>query len=301
MGAWTVLLAERERIAGSAQLQRWLRQGDTLPAAGRGLGAMLEHSFQGIDADGLPAAALLRQWQCGDAGTRFWVCAEPAIVQAQMITARLLACGAEAGLDSSRSDTLAATLAPLFAGHGWQLDAPSAQRWYLSRSDAITVPHLSPPREALGDDLKSHLPAGALGKVWRQLFNDVQVELHNLPGTSAAAPQTAAQMNALWFWGAGTMPPQLKSSIGMVYSDDDLLHALAAASGGSARPLDAYAGHAGQGEVLVDLRRQRDAQLEQSLQRLPQKLRQGGSLRLHLESGERIQVRHRHRWRLWRR
>lgn len=300
-GTWTVLLAAHERIADSTQLQRWLRQGDTLPVAAAGIGAMLADSFQGMDTDSPPAAALLRQWQCGDAGTRFWVCAEPAIVQAEMITARLLACGAAAGLDGERSDALADSLAPLFAEHGWHLDAPSPQRWYLSRSGAVLVPRLSPPREALGDDLKSHLPTGPAGKPWRQLFNDVQVELHNLPGASTAAMQTGAQMNALWFWGAGTLPAQLQSAIGTVYSDDDLLHALAAASSGSAQPLDAFAGHEGQGDVLVDLRRQRDAQLEQSLQLLAQALRSGRKLLLRLESGERTRLRHRHRWRWWRR
>lgn len=301
MATWTVLLTEHERIADNALLQRWLRQGDELPAAGSSLATMLADSFQGISADNFPAAALLRQWQCGDAGTRFWVCAEPAIVQAEMVTARLLACGAAAGLNEKRSTVLATALAPLCAEHGWQLDAPSPQRWYLSRSDAVEVPTLSPPRQALGDDLKTHLPAGPQGRPWRQLFNDVQVELHNLPDGSAPPAQVSAQMNALWFWGAGILPSQLKSSVNTVYSDDDLLHALAAACGSDARSLAGFSAHAGQGDVLVDLRHQRDAPLEEALQLLAQTLGSGNSLLLHLESGEKVQLRRRHRWRLWRR
>lgn len=293
----TVLLTEHGRIADSAALQRVMRIADHLPSAAARLDAMLCDTFDGVTAGHLPAAALLREWQCGDAGTRFWVCAEPAVVQAEMITARLLASGADTGLDESRSREIAAALTPLCADHGWLLDAPSPERWYLSRAAAVETPPLSSPREALGDDLGSHLPSGTSGRPWRQLFNDVQVEIHNLTGAPGAA---SGQMNALWFWGAGQLPAALGSNVRSVFSDDALLHALAAAAQIDAQAEAMFPSGLGQ-DALIDLRRQRGDVLEQSLLALVGAVRTGSTLLLRLESGERLRLRGWHRWRMWRR
>ncbi|MEO8461493.1 MAG: phosphoglycerate mutase, partial [Dokdonella sp.] len=162
----------------------------------------------------------------------------------------------------------------------------------------------SAPDDALGDDLKLHLPAGEPGKRWRNLLNDCQILLHNHPINAMRNSRGAAAVNSLWFWGAGVLPSDVRSHVTNVVSDDPTVAALANMAGikvTASEPCWHYVASASQ---AIDLRTTPSSGLEsQWLQPLDVALRHGeiALIDIALRSGERLRVKARHRWRFWRR
>jgi hypothetical protein len=291
----------------TATLARWTTRGDRLDCAPATFEGALEPYFD-WPGHSLSVAALSRQSDCGDATGSAWLRADPAHVRADMATARMLACG-ELGLDPAECAEIARDLKPLFGDAGFEFDAPRSERWYLRAPPGSQLPQCASPDQAMGDDLKLHLPEGASGKRWRQLFNDAQVILHNHPVNARRAARGAVSVNSLWFWGAGVLPDFARSPLAGVLSNRPEVRALARLAGLSAQPLEGGAWHEAIGAaasapaMLLDLLELRDGALQDDWLAPAEAALAGGRINqvvLEFASGERFRVRQSHRWRFWR-
>ena len=307
-----MLLPEWKRCVASTQvangtLSHWLARADRLQSRPAGIEHAIRELFE-FNGKLFPAAALSRQIDVGDAACMAWLRADPAHVRADMSTARMLACG-ELGLTTAECAEISSALKPLFGDAGFEFDAPLPSRWYLRAAIGSELPECASPDEAMGDDLKMHLPQAGSGKRWRQLYNESQIILHNHPVNQRRAARGAVSVNSLWFWGAGALPDWVRSALTRVFSDGLEIRGLAALAG---IPVD-ESGMDGieQAQVLdpgaawlVDLGDLRADALEQGgLQPLDRALRRGafGSIELLFASGERFRYRPAHRYRFWRR
>lgn len=298
-----LLLPERRRLGSTAApcLLRLLARADTTQAE-PGDDALLQHAFDIVPRT-VPAAALTRQHDCGDAAHNAWLRADPGHVRADMGMGRLLALG-DMGLTPDEVEALLRPLRPLFGDEGFPISAPVPSRWYLMLPRDARLPAFAAPEAVLGDDLYTHLPQGDIGRRWRRLLNEAQVILHNHPVNAARAAQGRLAVNTLWFWGGGVLPSSVRTPWREVCSDDPLLRALAMQAGAAVHARASCDMDVG-ADTLVDLRDARDAAdverdwLEPLLQR--QRSSGLGSLRLAFLDGLRLHYLPNHRWRFWRR
>jgi len=308
----SILLPSLARCATSASVANgtlacWIARGDPLPAAAPGLEGALRALFEWT-GQSLPSAALTRQADLGDAQDAVWIRADPAHVRADMTTARMLACGA-LGLSIDECAALGRDLKPMFGDSGLLLDMPRPDRCYLRALPGSELPSMADPDDVIGDDLKLHLPAGAAGRRWRVLFNEVQVLLHHHAVNAQRARRGAVAVNALWFWGAGRLPDRVRTALTGVCSNDPVILALAGLAGVAVAAPDPDATLSAidaqrEGALLIDLLDQRGDGLETHwLQPLARRLdrRRVDALDLIFASGQRQRVAPMHRWRLWRR
>ena len=287
-----LLLPERRRFAGqplSAQTAVRLARGDRLPDGEAGERAQLERHFQLLPRD-WPMAAITRDADAGDAGEGTWLRADPVHVLVDATGARLQAWG-NLGLEADEAAEFVAALRPLFGDAGMALGAPAAERWYLGLARGAPVPEFVEPAAALGHDLLAMLPAGFEGRRWRALFNEAQVLLHQHPRNAARVAAGRLPVNALWFWGGGVLPDEVRCAAATVLSEDAELLALAR--------LAAAHKDAATADSLLDLRRQRDWKKVEAV--LADAHREGMAVQLDFSDGARWQLARGQGWRFWRR
>lgn len=191
-----------------------------------------------------------------DARSAQWLRADPAHIRPDINGARLLGIGRTVGIEQSDVDALLPALRPLFGDLGMLLDAPTPERWYLKLANGSTLPEFASPERALGDDVFEHIPDGPEARRWRLLLNETQIVLHNHPHNEMRLATGRVPINSLWFWGGGTLPDSLTTSVTQIFSDEASLRGAACLAGVPCNALNTY-GHAAPG-TLVDLRQQRD-------------------------------------------
>ncbi len=293
MGKLTLLLP---RVAHElAALPRLLGRADALPARAPGLLPALAEAY-GMPAATLPVAALLRQAAAGDCGNDVWLCADPVYVQADAAGARMLAWG-DLGLDAAEAESLARPLRPLLGDAGLLLETTTADRWQLRLAAGTPLPGFSAPEQVLGAALLEHLPAGHEGRRWRALFNEVQMILHQHPRNRARQASGLMPVNALWFWGGGTLPTHPPRPVQALLATDALALALARHAGST--PLAALTQWDGQGACFADAADR--AAASAALDAARSWLRAGVTLELGFDDGRRWRITRGQRWRFWRR
>ncbi|HET7359093.1 MAG TPA: phosphoglycerate mutase [Rhodanobacteraceae bacterium] len=302
MSVLHVLLPALSRCAQVPALRRWRQRGDTLDAVERGRLAAIAVCFR-VPTRMLPVAALTRDFAAGDAGGASWMCADPASVQPDMSGARMLACG-NLELTADEAAALVQDLGPLFEAHDCRLEPTTPSRWHLRLPPGTSAPQSASAEQVLGDDLLPHLPQGPGARRWRVLFNEVQMALHEHPVNRTRQARGQLPVNAVWLWGGGSLPAAVQTSVAQVFSDDALVRALAVrARVAVAQPVaDFGIGSAvANVDTLLDLGLAGD--VDAATRQLLSVWRHGriDAMLLAFESGERIRVRHWHRWRAWRR
>lgn len=254
---------------------------------------------------GLPVAALTRALDAPGDAEGFWLRADPAQVRADMATGRLLA-WSELSLTLDEAQALIAPLRPLFGDEGLLLDAPNPARWYLRLPQCAELPEFPDPQDALGDDLREHLPQGGTARRWTRLLSEAQILLHNHPFNIERQRRGLPAVNSLWFWGAGARPDHVSGSFAQVETQDALLRALAQAAGAALpAPGSRWATGAEAGERLIDLRELREAESLHAHWLLPalSELRRGALACIELDFPDTggLRLLRGQRWRLWRR
>lgn len=303
----TLLLPPLKRLVAdtavaSGPLARWCARGDRLPdvAPGRQTAIREHFQFAGVEA---PVAALTRQADAGDAANAVWLRADPAYVRADMVTARLMACG-DLGLSADDCAALIRPLKPLFGDAGFPIDAPTPTRWYLRGPPGALLPTFSAPADALGDDLRQHLPQGPLASRWNALLNEAQMILHEHPLNRERAARGLPPVNSLWFWGAGSLPTFVKTTLAVVLTRDAVLAALAQRADIAAIAPDPMRIDSKQAQLfdlddtagLAELASRWLPAFDAALSK-----KRVAALRVAFASGERYLVKPGHRWRFWRR
>jgi hypothetical protein len=280
-----LLLPERRRFAGqslSAEFAKRLGRAVRLSEAQAGDRAQLERYFT-LQPSGWPMAAIQRRFDAGDADKFVWLRADPVNVRADVAGVRLMAWD-NLELDDEESRRFLTALRPIFEEYGIELSATVSDRWFLRMPPGTALPIFSDPMQVLGADLFEHMPHGEAGRRWLTLLSEAQVILHNHPCNLDRATKGMLPVNSLWFWGGGSLPDSIRTTVGSVESPDPELLALSAQTVCAA-----------EGPVLHDMRHVRDwTQVER---RMPPDaeavLDFADGLRWNLEPSQ--------RWRFWRR
>ncbi|MDN5934981.1 MAG: phosphoglycerate mutase [Nitrosospira sp.] len=105
-------------------------------------------------------------------------------------------------------------------------------RWYLRVTN-------TPPAktcllgEVANKGINERLPFGDNNRVWRGLFNEIQMLLHEHPLNQSREARGEPAINGTWFWGGGIMPDSIACAYTHVWSNDVLARSLALACGSS--------------------------------------------------------------------
>lgn len=304
MSTLHVLLPPLAHMAADPAFRRWLAQGDRLPPLDGARAAALRRWFRFAGA-ALPAAALRHHCHAGDADRGAWLCADPVWIRGEPTGARLMAWPLD-DLSASDADALAGALRPLFGDAGVPLTVDAPPAWCVHLPDGAPPATFTDPAQALGADLLECLPAGDGGRTWRRLFSEAQIALHAHRVNAARVAAGRQPVNAVWFWGAGSLPATVATSLQLVASVDEVVWALAK-MGGALRvePLpDALEAAGVPGDALLDLdipghARGAAAWLGHFWRWLAE--RRYAAVELTFAGGERFRLRHAHRLRFWRR
>ncbi|MDA3933135.1 MAG: hypothetical protein PF630_02225 [Gammaproteobacteria bacterium] len=136
--------------------------------------------------------------------------ADPVCMQADMTRVHLLQVQ-DFDLQPAQADQLLDSLQPLFAEHAMQLrrgaDAHACERWYVHSAKA--TPEAFPtPGSALGQPLEDVLANAAASQAfWLRLQSEAQMILHQHELNRRRADVGQSELNSLWFWGTGQLPP----------------------------------------------------------------------------------------------
>lgn len=299
-----VLLPALAQVGEDLSFRRWLARGDRLPDIADARDTVLRELFH-FSADPMPAAALRHHAHTGDVEAGAWLCADPAYVRSEATGARLMEWPI-GDLVAEDALQLADALRPLFDDVGATLlpDAPSA--WCLRVAKDTSEVEFVRPADALGVDMLECLPRGDAGRAWRRLFNEAQVVLHAHPVNARRSAAGKLPVNALWLWGAGSLPNVVESGLHAVASTDDVLRGLARLAGVVCLEpsLEALRDSCERGDVLLlDLGVGIAEPIAEWLPAFKRCLAGGrcDTIMLTFAGGERFRVRRHHRLRVWRR
>lgn len=179
----------------------------------------------------LPAAAVTRSVDAGDAGGDAWVRADPAWMDVGSALV-LKGWGAGLGLERQAVEALAGALAEVFGGTGLGFSAPVSGRWYLGIGGSERMA-TTPPDELVGRDAADHLPEGPGADAWRRLMNECQMVLHNHPVNDERRAEGLPPVNSLWFWGSGKLPESAPTGFSRVIGGGALARGLFELPGGA--------------------------------------------------------------------
>lgn len=188
-------------------LERLLARATIEPRAEPGLEGTLFRCFdvRYDPREGPPIAPLTLWHDGGQAPEGVWLRADP--VRARPTQDRLIMEGGGAlALAADEANALCAALNRHFATEGWRLICPVPDRWYL-HLDAAPQARFVPLPEMIGADIHPGLPAGADGRYWRAMLNEAQMVLHVSEVNRRRAAAGRPEVNSLWFWGGGALPP----------------------------------------------------------------------------------------------
>lgn len=117
-----------------------------------------------------------------------------------------------------------------------QLTLETADKWHLTLSDAPKV-GFAALADVVGRTVQPYLPKGDAARDWIQLWNEVQMQLHECPLNEQRALAGKLPVNSVWFWGLGDFEPAMGRWDSVAGEQDDLLN-LAKSVGLTVQPLE---------------------------------------------------------------
>ena len=165
------------------------------------------------------------------AGDDYWVRADPVHLRIERDQI-VLADSRVFRISSEEADQLTGLLNRHFAENGQEIVflPLHPDRWYLR------VMKTSPAKtcllgEVANKGINERLPFGPNNRVWRGLFNEIQMLLHEHPLNQSREARGELAINSTWFWGGGMMPESVVCPYTHVWSNDILVDSLALACG----------------------------------------------------------------------
>ena len=202
-----------------------------------------------------PVASLVARASMPDTSAQYWLCADPATLEAGRDDVRLR--GMVWDLNDAETTALLATLNAHFAVDGLRFTAPAPNCWLIA-CPAVQAVATQGPDAALGKPLFAFLPTGADAARWQRWQSEMQMLLFEHPVNAAREAGGRAPVNGVWLWGGGEpVKAPAHPRIAALYADDWLTRELARGAGipGEAAPasLDALRSHSTRSPALVRL------------------------------------------------
>lgn len=165
------------------------------------------------------------------AGDDYWVRADPVHLHIEHDQI-LLADSRVFRISMEEADQLTRLLNRHFEENGQEMVFMPLRpdRWYL-RVTAIPPVETHLLSEVANKGLRELLPFGTNNKIWRGLFNEIQMLLHEHPLNQSREAHGEPAINGTWFWGGGILPQSMTSRYTHVWTDEVLAASLALASG----------------------------------------------------------------------
>lgn len=208
-------------------LERMLARSDAAQVNDEGLDAALFRLF-GIAAPprgDLPVAPLTLRFDTGAPVSGYWLRADPVHLRAGQDKVVM---GGDAMLQvgQDEADALCGEINDHLAAREMRLIAPVGTRWYLGLPEAPAT-RFSPLDAVIGRDIYPYLPQGQGGREWRRLLNEIQMLLHASEVNQKRVMQGQAEINSVWFWGGGELPPAGTCRFSRVWAGHPLAGGLA--------------------------------------------------------------------------
>jgi hypothetical protein len=220
---------DRGALAGLPGFARILSRARAASMADSDLESALLDSFGVQRQRDWPVAPFSWLGDGGEAGSRYWLRADPVHLRAER-DAVLLVDARHFPLEAESAAALIEALNAHFEADGLRFFAPNPTRWYIA-VDRVPEIATASLRAATGRNIDPLLPKGADALAWHRWFNEVQMLFHSHPVNEAREAAGEPTVNSVWFWGGGVLPDALDPVFAGVWGDDPLARGLARASG----------------------------------------------------------------------
>ena len=163
----------------------------------------------------------------------YWIRADPVHLHIERDQI-LLADSRVFRISAQEADQLTELLNQHFAANGQEVVFLPLRpdRWYV-RAAKIPPAKTHLLGEAANKSINELLPFGENAGLWRGLFNEIQMLLHEHPLNQLREARGEPAVNSVWFWGGGNMPEPIVSRYTHVWSNHILARSLAAAASGA--------------------------------------------------------------------
>jgi len=207
---------------------------------------------------GIPAARCCYQADFNESALPGCARADPVSLQAGHDDATLVPAESLA-LQPEQQAQLVHDLNAHFAEDGLHFSIGRKHRWYVSGlQDASLV--AAPVNQVAGRQVARYLRASSSSAAWLRLASEVQMLLHSHPVNTERETAGQLPINALWFWGAGELPPRQSTPSVRLHSDAAFVVGLARLAAVTAFPtaeaavaINARQGSAREQIVVVDI------------------------------------------------
>lgn len=199
-----------------------LARGRLVPCPAEGVEAQVCAALGISRQQDYPVAPITLQYDGGEAGTHYWLRADP--VHMRVMRDRIvLADSGTLGLSQPEAKALARSIHSHFAAtfHPQPLHPT---RWYL-RLDQVPRLRTTPLSVAVGCDIDPLLPQGEDAMRYRSELNELQMLLFEHPVNQAREARGDLPVNSLWLWGGGCLSTVPKKRI-QIYGNEDEVIAL---------------------------------------------------------------------------
>lgn len=212
----------RARSAVTPQLELLIARGRKTLGSSDSVEHWLLERF-GSSIDPPPIAPIAFAGDGGDPRDATWMCADPVHLAVDRDRLVLFDPGS---IELHEAIELAGSLNRHFASEGFEINTPTANRWYL-RLPAPARATMHTLGAVRGHAIDAALPQGEDGAAWRSRLTEAQMLLHEHPVNQAREARGAALINSLWFWGQGVVPALITPRIVRVASDNPVARGLA--------------------------------------------------------------------------
>jgi hypothetical protein len=177
------------------------------------------------ETEGYPVAGITRLIDDDHSSDGLWMRADPGHLAADRGGVVLMD-NSTFTINQHDSLVLAAEIKDIFSDRGFNLEAPTTNRWYLQLNE---IPGISTRaiHEVVGNDIDQFMPTGDDKLIWHQLINEIQMCLHSSEVNEDRLKRGELPVNSVWLWGCGELPKSKHCKWTRVFSDEEISHGLA--------------------------------------------------------------------------
>lgn len=157
----------------------------------------------------------------------FWVRADPIFLKSD--TAAVYCMGQTFDpYDAPSQKQLHDQINELLSLDGLVLHTPTEKDWYIQSWTEMDL-QTNPLSSIIGKHIEDYLPKGDDQVYWRKLLTETQMACHQHDETQQRLAHDVPAINGLWFWGAGSLPLEMKSPYQLIMSNDSITQAFSSA------------------------------------------------------------------------